>query len=112
MRTEHGELTAQLGTWGVTSPLARDGVAVNAGFEHRNDQEYFQPDYAELNQLLSGFGSASAAINESLSVTEGFTEIRAPLIQDMPGAKELLFDTGYRYSDYSSTSGSNRAFIA
>ena len=107
LRTEHGELTARLGTWGVTSPLARDGVAVNAGFEHRNDQEYFQPDYAELNQLLSGFGSASAAINESLSVTEGFTEIRAPLIQDMPGAKELLFDTGYRYSDYSSTSASN-----
>jgi iron complex outermembrane recepter protein len=107
LRTQHGELTAQLGTWGVTSPLAHDGVAVNAGFEHRNDQEFFQPDYAEMNQLLSGFGSAATPINESLSVTEGFTEIRAPLIQDMPGAKELLFDTGYRYSDYSSNSGTN-----
>ncbi|MGB6308859.1 MAG: TonB-dependent receptor [Steroidobacteraceae bacterium] len=107
LRTEHGELTAQLGTWGITSPIARDGVAINAGFEHRNDQEYFQPDYAELNQLLSGFGSASAQIDESLAVTEGFTEIRAPLIQDMPGAKDLLFDTGYRYSSYTSASASN-----
>jgi outer membrane receptor protein involved in Fe transport len=107
LRTEHGELTAQLGTWGVTSPLAHDGVAINAGFEHRNDHEFFQPDYAEQNQLLSGFGSASAAIDESLAVIEGFTEIRAPLIQDMPGAKELLFDTGYRYSSYSTVSGTN-----
>jgi iron complex outermembrane recepter protein len=41
-------------------------------------------------------------------VTEGFTEIRAPLIQDMPGAKELLFDTGYRYSSYNSVSGPNK----
>jgi iron complex outermembrane receptor protein len=37
LRTEHGELTAQLGTWGVTSPLAHEGVAINGGFEHRND---------------------------------------------------------------------------
>jgi outer membrane receptor protein involved in Fe transport len=107
LRTLHGELTAQLGTWGVTSPLAHDGVAINAGFEHRNDHEFYQPDYAEQNQLLSGFGSAAAPIDESLSVIEGFTEIRAPLIQDMPGAKDLLFDTGYRYSSYSTVSGSN-----
>jgi iron complex outermembrane receptor protein len=105
LRTEHGELTAHLGTWGVTSPFAHEGVAVNAGFEHRNDHEFFQPDFAELNQLLSGFGSAATPIDNSLAVTEGFAEIRAPLIQDMPGAKELLFDTGYRYSNYDSNSG-------
>jgi outer membrane receptor protein involved in Fe transport len=107
LRTEHGELTAQLGTWGVTSPFAHDGVAVNAGFEHRNDHEFFEPDYAEQNQLLSGFGSAATAIDNSLSSTEGFAEIRAPLMQDMPGAKELLFDTAYRYSAYNSNSGAN-----
>ena len=27
--------------------------------------------------------------------------MRAPLIEDQPGAKELLFDTGFRHSDYS-----------
>ena len=105
LRTEHGELTAQLGTWGVTSPFAQEGIAVNAGFEHRNDHEFFSPDYAEQNQLLSGFGSAATAIDNGLASTEGFTEIRAPLMQDMPGAKELLFDTAYRYSDYKSNSG-------
>jgi iron complex outermembrane recepter protein len=105
LRTLHGELTAQLGTWGIKSPLAREGIAVNAGFEHRNDHEFFQPDFAEQNQLLSGFGSAATAIDNSLGVTEGFAELRAPLIQDMPGAKDLLFDTGYRYSSYKSNSG-------
>jgi len=29
-------------------------------------------------------------------------------MQDMPGAKELLLDTGYRYSSYSTVSGSNQ----
>jgi iron complex outermembrane receptor protein len=108
LRTEHGELTSQLGTWGITSPLAHDGIAIDAGFEHRNDNEFFQPDDAELTGVLSGFGSAATPIDETLSVTEGFTEIRAPLIQNMPFAKELLFDTGYRYSDYSSSSGTSQ----
>ncbi len=114
LRTLHGELIAQLGKWGVMSPFAQDGIGIDAGFEHRNDKESFEPDYAEQNQLLSGFGSASAAIDESLSVTEGFTEIRAPLVQNMPGVKELLFDTGYRYSDYTSnsTAGSSIGFEA
>jgi outer membrane receptor protein involved in Fe transport len=108
LRTAHGELTSQLGTWGITSPLAKDGVAVDAGFEHRNDSEFFQPDNAELTGVLSGFGSAATPIAEGLAVTEGFTEIRAPLIQNMPFAKELLFDTGYRYSDYNSDSGTSK----
>jgi iron complex outermembrane receptor protein len=108
LRTAHGELTSQLGTWGITSPFAHDGIAVNAGFEHRNDSEFFQPDNAELTGVLSGFGSAATPINESLAVSEGFTEIRAPLIQNMPFAKELLFDTAYRYSDYTSNNGTSQ----
>ena len=35
----------------------------------------------------------------AISVGEEFIELRAPLMQDQPGAKELLFDTGYRHSD-------------
>jgi iron complex outermembrane receptor protein len=102
LRTVHGELTGQLGKWGITSPFAHDGIGVNVGFEHRNDHEYFQPDFAEQNQYLSGFGSAAVPIDNSLAVKEGFAEIRAPLLQDLPLVKELLFDTGYRYSDYTS----------
>ena len=107
LRTLHADVTGKLGEYGITSPLATEGVGVNVGFEHRNDREVLQPDSAEESQLLSGFGSAVAPIDAGLSVNEEFIELRAPLIQDKPGAKELLFDTGYRRSDYSTAGLTN-----
>ncbi|MGH9521716.1 MAG: TonB-dependent receptor domain-containing protein [Terriglobales bacterium] len=104
LRTIHAEITGQLGKYGIHSPLATDGVGVDLGFEHRNDNEYFLPDYAEESGLLSGFGSAAVPINNSVSVSEEFLELRAPLVQNVTGVKELLFDGGYRRSDYT-TSG-------
>jgi iron complex outermembrane recepter protein len=107
LRTLHADVTGKLGTYGVKSPAANDGVYINIGFEHRNDHEFLQPDSAEESGLLSGFGSAVAPIDASISVAEEFLEIRAPLVQDAPGAKELLFDTGYRRSDYSTVGVTN-----
>jgi iron complex outermembrane receptor protein len=107
LRTLHADVTGKLGEYGITSPLASEGIGVNVGFEHRNDHEMLQPDAAEESQLLSGFGSAVAPIDAGLSVAEEFIELRAPLIQDRAGAKELLFDTGYRHSDYSTAGNTN-----
>ena len=101
LRTLHAEITGQLGKYGITSPFARDGVGVNIGYEFRNDHEFFQPDFAEQSGLLSGFGQAAVPIDNSVSVGEEFAELRAPLVQDKPFAKDLLFDTGFRHSDYS-----------
>jgi iron complex outermembrane recepter protein len=101
LRTLHGEVTGKLGTYGITSPLATEGLGINVGFEHRNEHEFFQPDAAEQSGNLSGFGSAAVPIDDSISVGEEFAELRAPLVQDKPFAKELLFDTGFRHSDYS-----------
>jgi iron complex outermembrane receptor protein len=107
LRTLHADVTGRLGDYGIKSPLAGDGVGVNIGFEHRNDHEFLQPDSAEESGLLSGFGSAVAPINNSIAVKEEFIELRAPLVQDKPGAKELLFDTGYRRSDYTTAGVTN-----
>jgi iron complex outermembrane recepter protein len=107
LRTLHADITGKLGDYGITSPLATEGLGVNIGFEHRNDHEVLQPDAAEESQLLSGFGSAVAPIDAGQSVSEGFIELRAPLIQDKAGAKELLFDTGYRHSNYSTAGATN-----
>jgi iron complex outermembrane recepter protein len=107
LRTVHADITGKLAEYGVKSPLAAEGVGVNIGFEHRNDHEFLQPDAAEESGLLSGFGSAVAPIDNSISVAEEFLELRAPLMQDQPGAKELLFDTGYRRSDYSTIGVTN-----
>jgi outer membrane receptor protein involved in Fe transport len=107
LRTLHADITGKLGEYGVKSPLAAEGVGVNVGFEHRNDHELLQPDAAEESGLLSGFGSAVAPIDNAISVAEEFVELRAPLVQDKPGAKELLFDVGYRRSDYSTIGVTN-----
>ncbi|MDE2350219.1 MAG: TonB-dependent receptor [Gammaproteobacteria bacterium] len=105
LRTEHAEVTGQLGKYGIASPFAHDGVGVNIGVEHRNDHEQFTPDAIEQSGLLEGFGSAAVAIDNTVSVTDTFAEVRAPLVQDKPGVKDLLFDTGYRHSKYSTAAG-------
>ncbi|HXC08735.1 MAG TPA: TonB-dependent receptor [Steroidobacteraceae bacterium] len=107
LRTLHADITGRLGEYGVESPLATEGVGMNIGFEHRNDHQLLRPDAAEESGLLSGFGSAVAPIDNSISVAEEFVELRVPLVQDKPGAKELLFDTGYRRSDYSTVGVAN-----
>jgi iron complex outermembrane recepter protein len=104
LRTVHAEVTGQLGKYGIKSPWAADGIALNVGYENRNDHEFFQPDAAELSGDLAGFGAAAVGIDNSVSVAEEFVELRAPLLQNLPGAHDLLFDTGFRRSDYS-TSG-------
>ena len=101
LRTIHGDVTADLGAYGIRSPLARDGIAFNIGYERRAEQVKFQPDSGELSGLLSGFGGAPVAIDNDVSVNEQFVELRAPLVQDRPGIKDLVVDTGYRRSDYS-----------
>ncbi len=107
LRTLHADITGRLGEYGVKSPLATEGLGLNIGFEHRNDHELLQPDAAEESGLLSGFGSAVAPIDDSISVAEEFVELRAPLVQGKPGAQELLFDAGYRRSDYSTIGVAN-----
>jgi hypothetical protein len=63
----------------------------------------FTPDAGTRQRPALGFGSAAVGIDNSVSVAEEFLEVRVPLIQDRPGIKDLIFDTAYRTSDYSST---------
>ncbi len=103
LRTYHGDITGQLGEYGIKSPAARDGLAINVGFEHRNESVILSPDAVQQSGQLSGFGSAVTPIDASQSVDEQFIELRAPLAQDKFLAKDLVFSTGFRRSDYSST---------
>ena len=107
LRTLHGEITGQLGKYGISSPWAGEGAAVDVGYEQRNDHEFFQPDAAEQSGLLSGFGAASVPIDDSVSVSEEFAELRLPLVQNYTAAHDLLFDTGFRRSDYSTSGVTN-----
>jgi iron complex outermembrane recepter protein len=103
LKTMHAEISGQLGEYGIKLPTAGEGVAINVGFEHRDEHVKFTPDAGLASGQLSGFGSAAVPIDNSVDVSEGFVEVRVPLVQDKPGIKDLVFDTAYRLSDYSST---------
>jgi iron complex outermembrane recepter protein len=97
----HIDFTALLGQYGITSPLATDGVGVNLGAEHRGDTYDFTPDAVEASGALSGFSGAVSPIHAAENIDEGFIEVRAPLIQDRPWVQDLDIDLGDRYSNYS-----------
>jgi outer membrane receptor protein involved in Fe transport len=107
LNTAHADVTGQLAQYNLISPWAKDGVAVNAGFEHRGETLSFAPDGVELAGDLAGGSGASVAISKGYSVNEGFTEIRAPLAQNLSFVKDLSLDMGYRYSDYSTAGGAS-----
>jgi outer membrane receptor protein involved in Fe transport len=98
---EHVDFTGDLGKYGITSPLAHDGIAVNIGAEHRFEALSFAPDGAELSGDLAGFSGAAVAIDKGYEVKEGILEVRIPVIQDKAWAHDLSLDGGYRASDYS-----------
>jgi iron complex outermembrane recepter protein len=101
LRTLHADITGDLGVYGVKLPTANDSFAVNFGYERRMEDLDFAPDAAEQSGQLAGFGGAPVSINQSQTVDEAFIEFRLPLMQERPGVRDLVFDTGYRRSDYS-----------
>jgi len=96
-----GTITGNLAEYGGKSPWARDGIGVALGFQVRRDHLEFAPDQALLSNDLAGAGGASTAIDRSIRSTEFYTEIQVPLVQDLPWARDLSLNGGYRRSDYS-----------
>jgi outer membrane receptor protein involved in Fe transport len=92
-------VTGDLGKYGVQLPWAKDGISINVGTEYREEKFKFDPDYIFANGLQAG-GAPSKAIDGKMHVWEGFSEMRLPIATDMPFAKTLSLDAGYRYSTY------------
>lgn len=101
------DLTGGLDRYGLISPWARDGVAVNLGADYRKDTVTFAPDAAELSGDLAGFGGASVPTDVAQHVSEGFFEFRAPLVQRRAGFYDLTVDSGYRQSHYDTAGTTN-----
>jgi outer membrane receptor protein involved in Fe transport len=100
-RIIEGNVTGDLGDYGIKSPWANDGVRVAFGFHHRRDHLDYNPDVAQLSGDLSGAGGASVVVDNSIRVAEGFAETRVPLVSDKSFVQDLTLDAGFRYSDYS-----------
>ncbi|THD53604.1 TonB-dependent receptor plug domain-containing protein, partial [Phenylobacterium sp.] len=99
--------TGKLGDYGLKSAWASDGVGVAFGAEYRREHLDSTADFLSANGLVDGNGAASPPVNGGFDVYELFGEARVPLISDMPFAKDVSLELGYRFSDYSSIGDTN-----
>ena len=86
LRTVHADFTGDLGEYGVKLPSGERRPVDQRRLRDSGRTVEFKPDEAEQSGLLSGFGGAAVAIDESIQVNEYFAELRVPLIQDKRGA--------------------------
>lgn len=93
----NGDLTKS----GIKLPTADDGLKVVFGSEYRRDKLSTNPDAEFQTADLAGFGSPVPPVEANTHVWEVFTEERMPLLRNLPFAKALDLETGYRYSSYS-----------
>ncbi|GAC1454933.1 MAG: TonB-dependent receptor [Steroidobacteraceae bacterium] len=85
---------------GVKLPSADEGLKVVLGTEYRRESDVFRPDEEFVTADLAGIGSPTVGFDAGYHVWEGFTEMRLPLASNLPGAKSLDLEAGYRYSAY------------
>ncbi|MGO8829226.1 MAG: TonB-dependent receptor domain-containing protein [Steroidobacteraceae bacterium] len=94
-------VTGDFGKYGIQLPTASSGLKVNAGVEYRDVNSFDEPDEEFQSGDLAGQGGAQLPVSGVIVSREAFAEARMPLMEDMPFAKALDFETGYRYSRYS-----------
>ncbi len=96
--------TGDLGSYGIKSPGAQDGVTIAIGGEYRKESLDLQTDNAFQTGDLAGQGAPTLPIQGSFTVTELITEIDIPLVQE--GIfHNLSLNAGYRFSHYSISNG-------
>jgi outer membrane receptor protein involved in Fe transport len=96
-------VTGDLGKYGIKSPWAKDGVGISFGSEYRRESLETDFDGLFTSGDLAGLGGAPQPTSGSFDVKELFGEMRVPIVQDMDFAKEISFEGGYRYANYSSS---------
>ncbi|HEX3943514.1 MAG TPA: TonB-dependent receptor, partial [Rhizomicrobium sp.] len=94
-------VTGDLAKLGMKSPFARDAVSIALGAEYREETLQNEVDSEFATGDLAGSGGPTQSVTGRFHVAEGFGELRAPLIQNVPFAELLQVEAGYRYSSYS-----------
>jgi outer membrane receptor protein involved in Fe transport len=96
-RVATASITAELEQWGIHSPWASRGPALNAGAEYRKDRLTVDPDEHYQNADLTGFPEPILPLIGSTSVRELFGEARIPLLSHRL-IEEFTIELGYRRS--------------
>jgi len=92
-------LSGDLGKYGITSPIANDGVAIAFGAEFRSEKFVSTAD--EQFRLTNGGTDARYTQN----VWEVNAEVQAPLVQEKRWTNLLQVNGGYRVSSYNRLQG-------
>ena len=79
-------------------------LAAVVGFEWRESRAEFRVDNEQRTGNIYGFNAVQDQ-GGTISVSELYGELSLPLVRDLPFAKYIGVDLGYRYSDYSSVGG-------
>lgn len=95
-----GTIAGDLGQYGLKSPWSSDGIGISVGAEYRREFLQFTPDETAESGDLAGFGGSVGFTQGSQADKDVFGEVRIPLIQNMTGFKDLTFEGGVRWSDY------------
>lgn len=91
-----GTVQGDLGTYGITSPWAEQGVAIAIGGEYREDQ---LDGYADA-VWRQNYGGTDQRLAQN--AWEGNVELQVPIAENKPFADLLQFNGAYRLSKYSS----------
>lgn len=97
-------ITGDLAQYGIQSPYAEHGIGVALGSQYRRESLTASPDEEWQSGDLAG-STVVLPVSGSFSVYEFYGELSAPLVQNEAWAKNLSFNSGYRYSHYSSSGG-------
>lgn len=90
-------VTAELAEWGIRSPWAVNGPALNVGIEYRRDTLDLRPDEHYQAADLTGLGQPILPIVGSTTVKELFGELRVPILSRQL-VDDLTVEVGYRQS--------------
>jgi outer membrane receptor protein involved in Fe transport len=95
-----GNVSGDLGAWGIKSPLAKDPVEAVFGYEYRTENLTLNTDTEFQTGDLLGQGTAVKPVNGSFDDNDFYAEAQIPVLQDVMLAKSLVLQTGIRVSEY------------
>jgi iron complex outermembrane recepter protein len=94
-------LSSDLGTYGFKMPAAKSGIGVAFGLERRGEKLNLITDGATQAGDLSGSGGPTPGLTGKFTVVDIFGEVRIPLVEGAPMAKNISVTATARNSDYS-----------
>ncbi|MBL8548634.1 MAG: TonB-dependent receptor [Hyphomonadaceae bacterium] len=74
-------------------------VGIAGGAEYRKEENTFSQDALSASGVL--FINALGSLGGAFDITEGYLEVRVPLLADLPLVKELSFEAAGRIAEYS-----------